>query len=87
MPKNIYNMSEEEMERIIDDFFDKTPKKVLIDIFKKAGFFEEFKPEEIKWEVFVPILSKNTFSSVNVKNDQWNIDDSKNNFISKEKAA
>ena len=56
MTKNIYNMSEEEMERIIDDFFDKTPKKVLIDIFEQAGFFEEFKPEEIKWEVFFPIL-------------------------------
>jgi len=56
MTKNIYNMSEEEMERIIDDFFDKTPKKVLIDIFEQAGFFEEFKSEEIKWEVFFPIL-------------------------------
>jgi len=53
MPKSIYNMSDEEIEQVIDDFFDKTPKKVLIDIFEKAGFFEEFKPEEIKWEVFL----------------------------------
>jgi len=54
MPKSIYNMSDEEIEQVIDDFFDKTPKKVLIDIFEKAVFFEEFKPEEIKWEVFLP---------------------------------
>jgi len=53
MSQSIYNMSDEEIEQVIDDFFDKTPKTVLMNIFAKSGFFEEFTLDEIKWEVFL----------------------------------
>lgn len=53
MRKNIYELSDEEIERIIDEFFDRTSKQELIDIFIKAGFFNDFKFDEIKWGVFM----------------------------------
>ena len=78
-------MSDKEIEEVVDDFFNKTPKETLIDIFEKAGFFKEFSQEEINWEIFIPILSKSTFSSFDNQNIQWNIET--NNFIAGKMAA
>lgn len=81
MPKNISDMSDEEIEKLVDDFFNKTPKKVLMDIFEKSGFFKEFKQEEINWNVFIPLPS--TFHSVDNQKVLWDIG-SENHFILKE---
>ncbi len=84
MPKNISDMSDKEIEDLVDDFFNKTPKETLIDIFEQSGFFKEFSQEEINWEIFMPILSESTFSSFDNQNIRWDIED---NFISGKMAA
>ncbi len=51
---NIQNMTDEEIDQLIEKFFQNTPKEELYRIFEKSGFFEEFKSnsEEINWDTF-----------------------------------
>ncbi len=48
--KTIMDMTDIEIEQVIDDFFENTSKATLIDILRRAGFFNEFGSKEINWE-------------------------------------
>ena len=53
-PHYLAEMTDEEIDQVVENYFSNTPKEKLYATFAKAGFFEEFKdhPEQIKWETF-----------------------------------